>query len=152
MRDITLTMKRVLAAAVDFAFTALVLLLGVRILGYDFEIVFANALVANLSWVALSAGVGSISTWRWSSTPGQALLGLKVQNKDGSKLSFQKSLLRGLLVFVEGSLLGLPFYGLIYIAWGVNLLKLFITGKTFWDDQLGTIVVEKVKSKLQHGA
>ena len=48
-----------------------------------------------------------------------------------------------MLIFVEGSAIGLPYYGLLFIAWGINTLKLLITGTAFWDDQMRIAVVKK---------
>lgn len=135
--------KRIVASVIDFLLLAVVIYALIKLFGYDFEIVLAEAFRTNVATLGVLALLEAIAVWFWSTTPGMALFGLRVTDTDGSKLSFGKSLLRGLLIFVEGSAIGLPFFGLIYIAWGINLLKLLVTGTAFWDSQLHVQVVKK---------
>lgn len=134
--------KRILSTIADALLVAVLVYICLGIFKYDFEQVLSSTLVSNFIGLGLLFLLEAMCITVWNHTPGQALFGLRVQNINGSKLSFGKSFLRGLLIFVEGSLLGLPFYGLVYIAWGINLLKLLITGTAFWDDHLGIVVVD----------
>jgi uncharacterized RDD family membrane protein YckC len=143
MSNFTLGIKRVLAAVIDFLLLAVASYIVIKLLGYNFEVVFAQAFRTNVIVLGTLALLETVAVWLWSTTPGMKLFSLNVTNNDGSRLSLGKSLLRGVLIFVEGSAIGLPFFGLIYIAWGINLLKLVITGTAFWDSQLHIQVAKK---------
>lgn len=150
MHNIPITLKRSLAAILDFALITAIIWLVISLAGYDLELVLISAWHSNLVGFGLMNLLGAVCIHWWGATPGQALFGLSVRNADGSTLSFGKALLRGLLVFIEGCALGLPFYGIIYIVLGVNLLKLGISGTTFWDDQLHAKVTEKKFKIFNH--
>ena len=141
--NIFITLKRALASFVDFGLLAVIVYLIIKFLGYDFEQVLASALVTNMVGFSLLFLIEATFISVWGTTPGMRLFSLEVKNADGSKLSLPKALLRSLLIFIEGSAVGLPFFGLLFIAWGINLLKLLITGTAFWDDQLSIAVVKK---------
>lgn len=142
MKNSQITIRRIFATVVDFVIVLALMLVSFKVLGYDFNQVLAVPLTSNLIGLGTLAILELITLSIWSKTPGQALLGLKVINADSSMLSFFQSLTRAVLVLIIGSAIGLPYFGLIYIAWAINTLKLVITGSTFWDDLTNSSVVK----------
>ena len=49
----------------------------------------------------------------WGTTPGKAILGLKLRNEDGTKLSYSEGVARTFGVFAEGYGYGVPIYNIV---------------------------------------
>jgi hypothetical protein len=69
----------------------------------------------------------------WGSTPGKALLRVRLRNSDGTKLSYAKALGRTARVWVKGVGLGIPFIALFTQIYAYNRLKK--EGMTSWDEE-----------------
>jgi len=149
MKNITIAVERTAATVIDFCLMVGLILTVIALSGNSYESVLAIAWRSNILGFGSLALIEALLVASWGKTPGMALLGLSVRNQDSTKLSFPKSLLRSLLIFALGSFIGLPMYGLIYIAWGINLEKLLLTGTAFWDDLLHTAVIKKQRQKVQ---
>jgi uncharacterized RDD family membrane protein YckC len=149
MLKTNIIMRRILATLIDVLILFLSAMLMLIVLGSNPEQIFASALISNMVGLGTLSLLEIVCVAVWGRTPGQAMLGIEVLNKNGTRVSLSKSLLRGLLIFVEGSLLGFPFYGILYIAWGINLIKLVVSGTTFWDEQVGTVVVKHAQSQAK---
>lgn len=70
----------------------------------------------------------------FAQTPGKLLLGIRVRNSDGSRLSFSKALQREAWVLVRGLGLGLPLISFITLVMSHADLK--NEGTTAWDRRL----------------
>lgn len=65
------------------------------------------------------------------STPGKALLGIRVMDRSGGRLSFPKSLLRSARAWAQGLGLGIPLVSIITMIFGYMALS--DRGDTAWD-------------------
>lgn len=77
----------------------------------------------------------------WGSTPGKALLNVRVRTQDGTKLSAQESMLRSLNVWIRGFGLGLPLVNLFTMLNAYNKLK--ENHVTSWDKDGGFVTIHK---------
>lgn len=68
----------------------------------------------------------------FGTTPGKALLGIRIRDFYDKKISYSKAMGRGFSVWVKGLGLGIPFIQLITMV--VAYTKLANTGKTSWDE------------------
>ncbi|MFZ4767319.1 MAG: RDD family protein [Roseimicrobium sp.] len=90
--------------------------------------------VALLLYVPLEAWMLS----RWGTTPGRALLRIRVRRLDDGVPQFAQALKRSFQVFVQGMALSLPLLSLFAMAW--SRLRLHQKGVTAWDEQNETRV------------
>jgi len=67
----------------------------------------------------------------WGTTPGKALLNIKVLQRNGEKLSYSQALTRSLSVWLKGMGLGIPLISLITLVRSYNFLRR--EGITEWD-------------------
>ena len=68
----------------------------------------------------------------WGTTPGKALLNIRVRNEDRSKLSYGQGLARCFNVVVKGQGLGIPLIALVTHILAYN--RLTSQGITSWDE------------------
>ena len=68
----------------------------------------------------------------WGTTPGKALLKIRLRNSDGSKLSYTDALSRSFDVFFKGVGIGIPIVQLITLIFAYN--RLTKKGITSWDE------------------
>lgn len=127
---------RFLASAIDLVIMGLFgrLVFGsevadVNVLGYG-----VSADITYSGWKALVPVVYVMGFWLWlSATPGKLLLGLRITDMDGNKLSWKKAALR-FLAYVPGMMVF--FAGFISVA--------FDERKQGWHDKIAkTFVVKK---------
>lgn len=78
----------------------------------------------------------------WGSTPGKALLRVRIRNRDGTKLSYPRALGRTAKVWVKGVGLGIPFVALFTQIYAYNRLKK--EGITSWDEEGDFSVTHRV--------
>lgn len=78
---------------------------------------------------------------RWGTTPGRALLRIRVRRLDNGLPDFRQALLRSFQVFIKGMGLGLPFISLFAMAWW--RLRLKEKGVAAWD--------EANETRVEHG-
>lgn len=76
---------------------------------------------------------------KFGTTPGKALLGLRVKNLDGGLPSFKQALYRSLSVAIRGVGLGIPIYGWFTMLFArIRLLRF---GISVWDEQAQTEII-----------
>ena len=68
----------------------------------------------------------------WGTTPGKALLRVRLRNSDGSKLSYTEALSRAFLVWFRGEGFGIPIIGFFTQIHAYN--RLTKQGITSWDE------------------
>jgi uncharacterized RDD family membrane protein YckC len=90
----------------------------------------AVALLLVFCWMPLEA----VFLATWGTTPGKAILGIRLANQDGSKLTFGQSIARSFLVWRGGVACGVPLIFLITEILAYR--KLRKTGSTSWDSRL----------------
>jgi uncharacterized RDD family membrane protein YckC len=77
----------------------------------------------------------------WGTTPGKALLGLRVEREEGGRPSVKQAYLRSVLVWGGGMGFGLRAEYLLPVAqWGYSWWMLQKRGTTLWDRTAGTVV------------
>ena len=69
----------------------------------------------------------------WGTTPGKALLGVTLRNRNGSKLTFEQALARSFKVAIKGVGLAIPLVSLFTHITAYN--RLTNTGVTSWDEE-----------------
>jgi uncharacterized RDD family membrane protein YckC len=74
----------------------------------------------------------------FGTTPGKAILGVRVRSEDGGRLSIGRALGRSFYVYVMG--MGLYLNPLMIIGMVFSFFRLMITGRCLWDQHLGTRV------------
>jgi uncharacterized RDD family membrane protein YckC len=67
----------------------------------------------------------------WGTTPGKALLKIRLRQQNGAKLSYELALERSFAVWIKGLGIGLPFISLFTLLNSYNVLTK--EGKTPWD-------------------
>lgn len=123
-----------------------VLAIGERILdlagvsfGYSSRAVF---LLLSYLYIVLFLLVWSLTEAfclaHFGATPGRAALGICIRASNGEFLSFNKSIIRALGVFIQGMGLGVPVVNIVAMAVAYRILTK--TGKTSWDRSLGVEV------------
>ena len=97
--------------------------------------------VAPLAWVVGEAVCLKLA----GTTPGRAMLGLRVRDRDGACLTFRAALKRSILVWAAGSGLGLPMQFLLPPAqWAMGFHQYQTQGETIWDRTAGSRVEHRV--------
>ncbi len=92
--------------------------------------------VAPLAWVLGEAVCLKLA----GTTPGRAMLGLRVRDRDGEFLTFRAALKRSILVWAAGSGLGLPMQFLLPPAqWAMGFHQYQTQGETIWDRTAGSL-------------
>lgn len=92
--------------------------------------------------VAVCALAALLNAWwiaRFGTTPGKALLGLRIRRADLSRLSFGLALNRQIRQVFLGNALGIV--PMIFVTWIVGYVKLRRNGVTPWDRECGTVVL-----------
>jgi uncharacterized RDD family membrane protein YckC len=97
-----------------------------------------NEYALNILALALMVPVEAMVLSGFGTTPGKALLRIKVANADGSRLDFGTAFNRSFQVWMRGLALGIPIVMLFTMAFGYN--RLTSTGSTHWDQALGLSV------------
>jgi len=94
--------------------------------------------VLNIPDIALNILIGffyvfvePIMLCSWGTTPGKALLKIRLRQQNGSKLSYLQALERSALVWIKGLGLGIRFISLFTLLNSYNVLTK--EGKTSWD-------------------
>ncbi len=94
-------------------------------LAFQFNMVRSGSLLPALTGLFLMAGAEVLMLHLWGSTPGKALLGLKILREDGSRLSWGEAAQRTIfvMVFFGGSLLlgQIPIPLLALVSLGMNI-------------------------------
>lgn len=90
--------------------------------------------LALVIWIFVEA----VLIHRWGTTPGKALLGIRVTAGDGGRLSLMPSLGRAFVVWMAGFGFGLTPFNLIGSAVGLGML--LFGGGTLWDRMFGARV------------
>jgi uncharacterized RDD family membrane protein YckC len=130
LRAKPLLIRRFLARWFDLNLVNLVWWGGLALAGQDLTKVYLNTwllLVPLLPWLLIE----SLLMRRLGTTPGKALLGLRVTNLDGSNLSMHQALLRTMRVLSLGVGLTVPL-----IMWVCQALNAWLTwrmGAALWD-------------------
>jgi len=83
----------------------------------------------------------------FGSTPGKALLGIKIRDLSGNKISYSTAMKRGFYVLINGLGIGLPIITIFTMITAYNRLKR--NGKTSWDEACGTKVLHSKISILR---
>ena len=100
----------------------------------DESSVYGGTLLALLLWIPVEAAFLS----RTGKTPGKALLRTSVRGRDGHLLSYETAFKRSIRVWFFGLGIGFPLVTIFTMLFAYN--RLTETGKTSWDDRLGTTV------------
>jgi len=72
-------------------------------------------------------------------TPGKALLGIKIRDLFGKKISYTTGMKRGFLVWLNGMGIGIPFIAFFTMIFAYRRLKR--NGITSWDEKCGINVI-----------
>lgn len=93
-----------------------------------------------LGWLALAIYpfVEALLLSWWGTTPGKALLRVRVRKNDGRKLSYAEALSRSYSVWTRGLGLGIPLVSLFTLIGSEG--KLRTSGRTSWDGAGGYVV------------
>jgi len=75
----------------------------------------------------------------FGTTPGKALLGIKIRDLSGKKISYTTAMRRGFLVWLNGMGMGIPFIALFTMIIAYSKLKK--NGITSWDEKCGINVI-----------
>ena len=75
----------------------------------------------------------------FGTTPGKALLGIKIRALSGKKISYTTAMRRGFLVWLSGMGMGIPFIALLTMIFAYRRLKR--NGITNWDEKCGINVI-----------
>lgn len=77
----------------------------------------------------------------WGTTPGKAVLGLRVESADGGRISMKQALQRSVLVWAGGMGFGVRAGNILPVAqWGYAWWMLQRRGTTLWDHTARTVV------------
>lgn len=105
-----------------------------------------NEYALNILALALMVPAEAMVLSGFGTTPGKALLRIRVTNADGSRLDFGTAFNRSFQVWMRGLALGIPVVMLFTMAFGYN--RLTSTGSTHWDQALGLSVTHSKVSVL----
>lgn len=97
---------------------------------------FTGPVTIALGWVLAEA----LLLASWGTTPGRALLGIRVFFGEDQKLSLLTALKRSALVLAAGAALGLPIFPLLIAQWMYSFWQFQKYGTTLWDKTCGTRV------------
>jgi len=75
----------------------------------------------------------------FGTTPGKALLGIKIRDLSGNKISYTTGMKRGFLVWLNGMGIGIPLITLFTMIAAYNRLKR--NGITSWDEKCGINII-----------
>ena len=75
----------------------------------------------------------------FGTTPGKALLGIKIHDLSGKKISYTTGMRRGTLLWLNGMGMGIPFIAFFTMIFAYNKLKR--NGITSWDERCGIRVI-----------
>lgn len=75
----------------------------------------------------------------FGTTPGKSLLGIKIRDLSGKKISYTTAMRRGLLVWLNGMGIGIPLIAFFTMIIAYNKLKR--KGITSWDEKCGINVI-----------
>jgi uncharacterized RDD family membrane protein YckC len=78
----------------------------------------------------------------WGTTPGKALLKIRLRKADGSKLSYYEALVRSVKVWIRGLGLALPVINMITHVMAYQ--RLLQQGRTSWDEDGGFTVTHQI--------
>ncbi len=100
-------------------------------------------------WLALPAWVSSLMyvfvepalLARWGTTPGKALLNVRVRREDGARPTYRQAIRRTADVFVRGLALNIPLLNLCTLS--RSYLDLTRNGITRWDQEEGFLVTHR---------
>ncbi|MGC4014892.1 MAG: RDD family protein [Luteolibacter sp.] len=135
--------RRFWARMFDFMFYGVLLWGGLSLAGVDLKALMNNKWFVALHLIPWFAIEAALIHW-FGTTPGKALLGLKVLNQDGSRLSFPQSFQRAALVCAAGVGLGIGF--LFPICLAISWASLRRMGVSLWDFVGGHQIVESQSS------
>lgn len=113
-----------------FAFTAIAGALVVALYPAALQL---PELVFNALMVAGYAVAEAAMLPVWGTTPGKALLGVTLRNRNGSKLTFEQALERSFKVAIKGVGLAIPLVSFFTHITAYN--RLSNTGITSWDEE-----------------
>lgn len=122
--------RRFWARGFDLQLYASIWWVGLWLAGQDLEGVITNAWLMvsmYLPWFLFEA----VMIHCWGTTPGKALLGIRVENEDGSSLDLTQSLKRAMRVYFSGVGMGVGW--ICQICMGVSWLIGRNMGFTLWD-------------------
>ena len=139
--------QRFLARSLDLLWFSLAALGGASLAGWidPGEVMlprFPVLMAVPLLWVLVDA----LFIYRWGTTPGKALLGLRVVTEDGERMTFKTSLNRAFDVWFFGCGLEMQM-----VSWVVKLFamaRLRQTGRTSWDAARGLNVEQRPVSSM----
>ncbi len=94
----------------------------------------AQGLIVTLIFVFIE----TYALFRWSTTPGKALLKCRIKKTDHTKLTLTECRNRSFTVWSRGLACGLPFISILTIFASYNDLKNH--GTTFWDEKNDTYI------------
>lgn len=101
----------------------------------------ANDIALNLMLLALWVPVETLLISAYGTTPGKALLRIRVTNADGYSLSPGTALERSFQVWMRGMGFGIPLVSLVTMVMAYNRLEK--QGSTTWDHALGVRVTQR---------
>ncbi|HEV8725305.1 MAG TPA: RDD family protein [Candidatus Binatia bacterium] len=90
----------------------------------------ALGILVMFCWIPVEA----IILAAWGATPGKAIFGIRLANRDGRNPTFPEALSRSFSVWAKGTGCGFPLINLI-TGW-IAYRKLKATGSTSWDSRL----------------
>lgn len=135
---------RFLARAVDFwlYFTAFLVIFGLTI-GYflelnDEQIDALPEIMINILYLLFFLLAESASFAMTGTTPGKALLNIRVRHRDGRQLNFIEAINRSVYVMILGYGLGLLVLPIVTMAFSYH--RLVNKGKTPWDQRYKLVV------------
>ncbi len=101
----------------------------------------APGLLFLLSITMAWAMIESFALSNWGTTPGKAILGIRVCHKDGSRPGYRASLQRSFMEAFFGWGLGLTI--VMVLAWVISYFRLRQSGITVWDERTGLVVAHR---------
>jgi len=126
--------RRCWAKTVDivlFAYFLCAILIAVLVAGASLPEDLGGSWLAYFVFIVFFILVESFSLAMFSTTPGKALFGMRVEATSGAKPSYLQSVKRNILCQVLGNALSIP--GLMFIANIVAYQRLVAVGRSSWD-------------------
>lgn len=129
--------RRYFARQMDMSLYGLALYLLIRFVYPDVYRATSNVkYVSLLSIAAILIEIVLLTVF--GTTPGKKLLGIRLVNEGGDRLTLEQACKRCILVWTLGNALYISFLSVIANIVGYDRLK--NTGSTWWDDKSGTVV------------
>lgn len=126
--------RRYFARYLDLSIAGLIVF-GALLLTAPPVLVAVNKFVLGAGMLLLWVPVEAALLAGFGTTPGKAMLRLRVRHRDGGSLTYAEALERSGRVWMAGLALGIPVANLVTML--LAYLRLTSHGSTWWDDELG---------------